>query len=720
MMSLRSLSNGEPPLLSLDEAARRLRVSPGTLRARLDHGVQRRARGARAMRYLTQTQLERIGRDVARFRSRGLLSLDEAASLLEVSEEKVLGYVASSELQETDPGSAFFARDQVELLYYRRRGLVDLIPLSHVVKLGLGPFSAAYQWFRRGLLGGVQVGGRHFVSRGALEAQIALRVRTRERVRLLRRTGRFLTPEKASEFLGVHPASLYGLVHRGLLKPITVRQDQRRFYRRRDLERVKLARASQRAPPPNTLGYRDVRRELGVSVGVVNALIRDGRLRLAAQRETGKTIIKGYDPKEVARIKAERKRRAALVTTRGASEILGISLYTVSRLVRKGLLAPRDRIGPSPLFEPKDVIRLKDDPSMAGEWRRARTISKTLRQAKRRAEASLKQPGWRAGQVGASQAGGVLSEKEAAKYLGVSVNALRDYAAQGRLGRGRSDQGFLRTRLDLLLLQREGIEDPVPVKRAMRAMPGADRWVKGGWLKAVRIGRSVLVSKSGVEAEARKRERLRARLRLLCEAGRLLTQAQAADLLGVCVDTLLYQCRRGFLKKLKLRRIHEVYYRRRDLERVKAVNLRSYRPPAGLLGVADVAEAIEGTRKDVERLIALGRLRVAARRESGGRARGFDPEEVRQIAKERGYIASLVGTNEASRILGLGRFTLGKLARRGVVAPQAFRGRVALYEPAAVRAMRDDPRVVEARRRIVGVKGAHRPVSQRGKRAGQG
>ena len=93
------------------------------------------------MRHLTQTQLERIGREIARFRSQGLLSLDEAASLLEVSEEKVLRYVASSKLRETYPGSAFFARDQVEMLHYRRQGLDDLIRLSEVEveKRGLGP-----------------------------------------------------------------------------------------------------------------------------------------------------------------------------------------------------------------------------------------------------------------------------------------------------------------------------------------------------------------------------------------------------------------------------------------------------------------------------------------------------------------------------------------------------------------------------------------------------
>ena len=575
------LANGEH-LYSLEDAARLLRVSPATLQARMEQGP-RRARGQAqpVTRYLTTTQLERLGKEIKRLRGAGLLSLDEVAAYLEIPEEKLLRLVESGELREDHPGSAFFANGQLEMLQARQQGIKDPIALRDAEKMGVASLVTLQALIRTKWLKCVRIGSWLYVSRSAAEEELRRRGRLVERLCLLQKAGRLLTRNEAAEFLGVHGETMNVVVRQGLLKPFYVKRLRRRYYRRRDIERAKLARAHRDEPPPNTLRLAEVRKALGISQSVSDVLTAEGRLRVVARRRTGGVVVDGYDPKVVERIKAERARKAALLTTTKAARILGVPRGSIGRFMERGLLVPKDQRGDWSLFEPKDVHRLKDDPAMAQVLRRARSRSESKRKSDR-AGGRFLAPGGGVAEVEQCRPAAVagerfriaLSLKEAARYLGAPEQAVRGWASEGKLGKGSGGKEFARVDLDGFLVRRKGLEDPIPVGEAERSVSQIRNWIKDGWLRASRVGRWIYISRSAMETEIRWRERLGARLNLLRKAGRLLTAAEAQRFLGIREDTLRALYRRGVLKRFRPRRVLEVFIRRRDLERVKALGRR--------------------------------------------------------------------------------------------------------------------------------------------------
>ena len=366
------LLNGER-LFTLDEAARMLRVSKAMLEPRVARGAER-TRTAGATRYLAQTHVQRMATEIALLRSRGMLPLYKAARYLEVSEQSVLDYVEEGKLRECQRGAAFFSKEVLERFLVRQRGIMDPILLRRAAMLPrvARAHTIVADWIGAGWLKSVRLGGRVFVSRSAVETEARRRRRLWEGLRVLLEGGSLLERRDACSFLGISLSGLDGLIRRRALKPFRPEGMHRAFFRRRELEKVKaLGLANPKRAPPNLMRSDEVARALAVDRTTVFRLAREKRLTIAARSGSKPKSTMGFDPKEVARLQAERRRLSELVTLPAACEILIIPPGTLLRLMREGLVVPCGRKRKSNLFDPLALRAMRNAPFMIDARRRA-------------------------------------------------------------------------------------------------------------------------------------------------------------------------------------------------------------------------------------------------------------------------------------------------------------------------------------------------------------
>jgi hypothetical protein len=699
MTTAPKLASGER-LISLEEAARLLRVSKATLTRRMQSDTCRPGTAI----YLTMQQLERLGREFAHLRAVGALSLDEAARLLEKTEETLLQCLESGDLRETGPGTAFFSELDLERFGAREHGIADPISTSDAARAGLVSATSLKTWTRTKRLSSVRIGRRLYVSQSALERELRRISQRERRLQLLHEAGRLLKQQEAADLLGTAVSRLANLKFQGRVRPFRRRWGTGAFYRRREIEGVLKDREMLYEPPPNTLSVTQVAKVLGIPVEGAYYLISSGRLRPAAQRQASPRVVRrGYDPDDVARLKIELEQSALLVTAPRAAEILDVSLTSVARMVKRGMLPATTANGVT-RFDPKVLHALKSDPAMAAKLQSAREMSDATRNGPTRSERALPSPRRvaKAKQCLPAEAArtglrAVLSHARAARILGISEEEVRTLVNRGELRiNGRA---FVKEDLALLLAQRNGIPDPISVNAAMGITGNALYWVKAGWLRAVRVGRWCFISKAEVESEARKRNRLKARIDLLRKAGRLLTRDETADRLGVSNGWLRTLEKRGALKGIRARRLPVPHFRTKDVERLAESGLPNLRWPAGLLSVEEAAAALGVHAWDVKRMVALGRLPRISASGSSGRWAGFRPEDVERVKAENQRIAQLLSMSEASRVLNLPKETLARLTREGVLVPEAYRGNAPLFDPRVLREfLENDEEVVRPRR----------------------
>ncbi len=364
------LGNGQCSV-SLDAAAFFLGISRGTVQARVD-GLPGKRAGA-AARYLTPRQFEKTAEEVARYRSSGMLPLDEAARYLEMSEHAVMGHVATGKLRECRRGAAFFATRELDLFQARMQGVVDPISTYRADKLfgrGRGHTNHLVQ---QGWLEGVRVGRTTFVSKMAVAVDARRRRRLEERLRVLCKAGRLLASSEAAAFLGASKSLVTQLARRGILKFMEPKRVKRRFFRLRDLERFKaLNVVTRKAPPENLLGTAEVTRALDLSKSAISWLVKKGQLRVT-RSGLAKSAALGFDPRDVERLKAERQRLNALVTSKVASEILLLQPWTLGSLVRQGLILPlKGKKRDTYYYDPEELRAMRDAPFVVEARRRAR------------------------------------------------------------------------------------------------------------------------------------------------------------------------------------------------------------------------------------------------------------------------------------------------------------------------------------------------------------
>ena len=363
------LANGER-LVSLDAAAFFLRISRGTIQARL--GDKPGDRGPGAARHLTPQQFASMAADVSRLRSGSMWPLDEAARYLEMPERAVMGHVAAGKLRECAPRAAFFGKRELDFFLVRVQGIADPISLYRADKLVRGRVGQAEYWVRTRFLKGVRAGRTTFVSKAAVEAEDRRRKRLQRRLRVLREAGRLFTIPEAAAFLGICSTLIFRYRDRGMLKSFKSTRVDCQFFRLRDLERLKaLNLVNLKRPPGELLSAEAVAKALGVSKGAVTRFVKKGHLRLAARIGSRKHATMGFDLREVERLKAERSRLNELVGAKEACEILQLRPWTLGKLVRQGLLVPRVRNSRTEsLYDPKELRGMRNAPFLVeARWR---------------------------------------------------------------------------------------------------------------------------------------------------------------------------------------------------------------------------------------------------------------------------------------------------------------------------------------------------------------
>lgn len=384
------LDTGEQ-LLTYEQAAHRLGVSKSTLVKHWIGGGWLKPSPYRqgAVRYLKVEDVARAAAERGRRRLRQLLHAADAATYLGVSVRRFRQLVAVGRLREAMPGHGLYARADLDRVLLHLNGIDDPVSKAEAARLvGLRRTGLDRQ-IAAGRLTAVTTGGHYvWISRRAVAKFAAAHRRQKAQLAGGLRSGKYLRTSEAARRLEISEAALFKAFKRGAIKPVEFELLRRTVVAATEVERARAAmaratsdrRTGTPAWPrasglrPDMMTVAQAAELLQVTKNTVLHHVKRGRLVPAGRGTWGSAPAYGFECRDVQALLDAQRRRAQLLDTRAAANVLGITAKQVKGLARRGLLPVAERGSPGWFYVRAVVAKLAKSKAVVEARERRRKL----------------------------------------------------------------------------------------------------------------------------------------------------------------------------------------------------------------------------------------------------------------------------------------------------------------------------------------------------------